>query len=365
MRADVAFYVSGHGFGHASRTRALIGALAKRAPELRLHVRSEVPVWLFRVGEAPVTCSRAQVDVGMLQHGGLDLDLPATLAAHQAFLAGWEQALARESAWLASCGARLVVGDVPPLAFAAARRARVRSLAVANFGWDWIVEEFAASDPRWRPIHERYRQAYSEADRLYRLPFHGDFSAFREVVDAPLLVNRSHRSRRECREALGVGGDGRRLVLVSFGGFGAGPVSPRRPEDLSPYRFAGVGDPPRGFPGDWLSLPPDAATPHEDWVQASDALLGKVGYSTVAEVIAHGVAFLHLSREGFREAAVLERGLARHARARAMPRADFGEGRWRAHLDALLAQPAPCEPLACDGAEVIAGALLASLQSSR
>ena len=42
-----------------------------------------------------------------------------------------------------------------------------------------------------------------------------------------------------------------------------------------------------------------------------------------------------------------------------MPRADFAAGRWRAHLDALFAQPDAREAMATDGAETLAEALLA------
>jgi hypothetical protein len=42
--ARLLYYVSGNGFGHATRTRALIAALAERAAGgFEAHVRSEAP----------------------------------------------------------------------------------------------------------------------------------------------------------------------------------------------------------------------------------------------------------------------------------------------------------------------------------
>jgi len=46
--ADLVFYVSGHGYGHATRSVALIAALRRMSPDpLRIHVRSGAPRWIF------------------------------------------------------------------------------------------------------------------------------------------------------------------------------------------------------------------------------------------------------------------------------------------------------------------------------
>jgi L-arabinokinase len=354
------FYVSGHGFGHATRIRALIAALAARAPAgLEVHVRTEAPHWIFRERDAGVTCTAAPVDVGVLQHSGMDVDLAGTLAAHEAFIADWENAVAREARFIEGLGPSLVVADIPPLAFAAAHRAGVPAVGVANFSWDWILARYAADEPRWAPIAERYREAYSQAERLYRLPLHADLSAFREVVDAPFLVNRSRSGRAACRAALGVPRDDPRpLVLVSFGGFACGPVASEANDELADFRFAMVGEKPAGVGGAWIEIPSPSPVPHEDLMCACDAVIGKTGYGTVAEALAHGVRFLYLPREGFPEVPILEAGLARLGCARPMPRSDFEAGRWRRHLDALFALPNTTSPPPTDGAELIADALL-------
>ena len=43
----IAFYISGHGFGHASREIEIINALFARRPDLRILVRTDAPRWLF------------------------------------------------------------------------------------------------------------------------------------------------------------------------------------------------------------------------------------------------------------------------------------------------------------------------------
>ena len=48
--------------------------------------------------------------------------------------------------------ATVVVGDIPPLAFAAAARAGVPSVAVGNFTWDWIYSGYDAFEQRRRGV---------------------------------------------------------------------------------------------------------------------------------------------------------------------------------------------------------------------
>jgi UDP:flavonoid glycosyltransferase YjiC (YdhE family) len=125
--------------------------------------------------------------------------------------------------------------------------------------------------------------------------------------------------------------------------------------------FLSFAEKPQGFRGDWRRLPSPSTIPHEELVAACDAVIGKLGYSTVAEVLAHRTRFLYLSRADYTESPVLESGLQRDGCARAIPRDDFFAGRWREHLEALLAQPLPAQPAAANGAEIIAAQLLERL----
>jgi hypothetical protein len=361
--ARLLFYVSGHGFGHATRTRALIAELQRRRPVgLDVHVRTEAPHRIFQERDVGVACTRAQVDVGMLQRSSMDVDLAASLAAHESFVRDWERRVDAEARFVESFAPSLVVADLPPLAFAAAARAGVPAVGMANFSWDWIAAAYRTDEPRWAPISDCYAAAYASAERVYRLPLHSDFGAFPDVVDVPFVVNRSAHDRAACRARLGLADDDhRRLVLVSFGGFGMEAIAGGADDDLGDYHFTVVGDAPRGIGGAWLSLPNPSPIPHEDLMQACDAVIGKTGYGTVAEALAHDVRFAYLPRAGFAEVPLLEDGLRRLGYAHAMPRADFEAGRWRAALDALFAAPPPPSKPACDGAQRIADALLARL----
>src|SRR4051794_40297370 len=165
----LAFYVSGHGFGHASRDIEIINALHARAPELRVVVRTSAPRWLFDLTlTASVEWAPQECDTGMVQVDSLRMDLDATLARADGFHATLEDRASVEAQFLRESGAGLVVGNIPPLAFAAAAAAGLPSIAVGNFTWDWIYagyEETAIRAPRLVAV---LGEAYGKATEALR-----------------------------------------------------------------------------------------------------------------------------------------------------------------------------------------------------
>ena len=65
----IAFYISGHGFGHASRAIELILALMARRPAMRVVVRTAAPERLFSplAGFGEVGLEHIEADSGMAQ----------------------------------------------------------------------------------------------------------------------------------------------------------------------------------------------------------------------------------------------------------------------------------------------------------
>ncbi|MDE2236307.1 MAG: hypothetical protein KGK30_00300 [Elusimicrobia bacterium] len=353
----IVLYVTGHGFGHATRAAALARALKDRQPGLPLQVRTSAPAWIFQQTCPGLPVSRGGADAGLVQRDALDVDLEASLRAQRALDRSWPALVEAEARWLRRLRASLVVADIPPLAFAAAAKAGAPAVGVSTFCWDWILEPYAMEDGRWRAAQRRCAEAYALAQAAYRLPLHGDFPSFRRVVDVPLVCRRSARGREDFDRRHGLRGKSRPLVLVAFGGFGLGPLRLSARQDLRGFLFAGYGPKPQGLRADWLRLPARDANGQLDALAACDVVVGKPGYGVVAEALAHGKRMLYLPREGFRETAALVSGLRRRGACASIAREEFFAGRWRGPLEALLSIPAP-RAVAADGARWLAGELL-------
>src|SRR5512143_2270830 len=223
--SPLAVYVSGHGYGHSTRTAEVLRAVRERAPGLPITVCTSAPAFLFEgVVPPPLTVRRVECDVGLAQKDALVIDEEGTVAAWRRFMSGWGELVAQETAWLRSSAARLVLADIPPVAFAAAGGAVVRSVGLTNFSWDWIYGHLGSRLPALAEASARAREAYAEADLLLRLPFAGDLSAFRRIEDVPLVVRKPPTPGPEARRRLGL--DGRPAVLLSFGGLGLPGLRP-------------------------------------------------------------------------------------------------------------------------------------------
>lgn len=349
-RPRLVFFVSGHGYGHATRAALVLERLRAALPELDAHVRSSAPARLFAGTGAALSAGDGEPP--LLQRGGLDVDWEASLSAHRDALARRDAAVAVEAAWLASLRPALVLSDVPSSACEAAAKAGVPSYLVSNFTWDWVLGERAKTDPRWLPIAGRMADAYATAAGAWRLPGSGGFQTVGKVQDAGLVARRSKKTREKAREALGIPADGKPLVLVSFGGFGAATPALTDPA-LAAYRFAGFGPKPAGMAAEWTELSESPALPHAESVAACDVLVCKPGYGTFAEGAAHGARLLYVDRPDYAEAGALTSWFAREMTSFELARADFEAGRWAPALAAVLALPARA-PAASDGAEQIA-----------
>src|SRR5687768_5802849 len=133
--------VSGHGFGHAVRCAEVAREL--QAAGARVVVRSDAPAWLFPDDVVHIESPGWPLDVGVVQHDGLDIDIDATRERWRDFAEHFDARADAESRVLKQLGADVVLGDVPPLAFTAAAHAGIPSAAMTNFGWDWIYGAWA------------------------------------------------------------------------------------------------------------------------------------------------------------------------------------------------------------------------------
>ncbi len=376
----LAFYTSGHGFGHASRDIEVLNELGRRRPDLPVIVRTPAPQWLFdltltrRVDWAPIEC-----DTGVVQIDSLRLDARATMERACRFHATLDQLAAQEAEWLRERRVGLVVGDIPPLAFAAARAAGLPSVALGNFTWDWIYEGYRNELPMGCAVIDQLRAAYASADLALRLPMHGGFSSIGTVEDVPFIARKSARAPHEVRTAIGVSQD-RPLVLLSFGGYGlqeldldaaaarlrgytvllTADVTASRRGDSVP---GGRGD--RRFPANVVLLDEgalyDEGFRYEDLVAAVDIVMTKPGYGIIAECVANETALVYTSRGHFVEYDVLVREMPRWLRCGFISNDDLLTGHWQHALDSVRRQPAPPERADVNGASVIAERLLGLL----
>jgi UDP:flavonoid glycosyltransferase YjiC (YdhE family) len=367
----VVFFISGHGFGHASREVEIIRALAAMRPDVRIVIRSSVsPALLDRTVGVPYELRAGPCDAGIVQSSSITHDDAATVREAVEFYSTFDRRIDDEVRALEHDQVALIVGDIPPLAFEVAHRLGVPGIAVSNFTWDWIFETHPGMADAAPWLVPRLRKAYRRATLALELPFPGGFEVFPAVRHIPLVTRRPTRLRADTRARFGIPAD-RPALLLSFGGYGLPNLDLAGVDVLNDWaivttdRSSRTGPAPAGVTFLPESEFVSTGFRYEDLVAAVDVVVTKPGYGILAECITTGAAMLYTSRGQFREYDVLVREMPRFIRCRFIEQPALLAGRWKTALETLMAQPAPQQVMRSDGAAVAATELTAALDASR
>jgi hypothetical protein len=352
----VAYFISPHGFGHAARSCAVMEGLLRRSPAPHFDLFTEVPRWFF--SESLPRCftyHRLASDVGLVQNSALIEDLQATVKRlddapfHDP---GVIDALCER---LSRLGCSVVVSDISPLGLEVSARIGLSSVLVENFTWDWIYANYPDAPPSLGHHGRDMAAAFGGADlRIQATPV---CNLVVDGITVPPIARRSRTPRGEIRSRLGVPAADS-MVLLSMGGAGwnYGRLDELGSQDRTWIVVPGGGRTARRR-GRLLVLPFHGGFYHPDLVAASDVVVGKLGYSTVAEAFHAGSAFAYVARPKFPESPVLASFVKQHMNAMEIDEAAFRSGDWLPQIEPLLDAPRR-HPNSVNGADAAANAIL-------
>ncbi|HOW96334.1 MAG TPA: hypothetical protein P5567_13900 [Kiritimatiellia bacterium] len=353
MKPGLAYYISAHGYGHGVRSSDILRAFIRGYPGIPVVIVSDLPGPFLRnrLAGAPADIRPGSFDVGMVQLDSVRVDVPATLDRVRALCGRREELVGREARFLREREVGLVVADIPAMPLEAARRAGIPAVAVGNFGWNWIYEEFIPRDPRWAEAAAAFREGYARADVLLRLPFHEPMAAFRRIEDIP-LVAAPGRARREELAALTGARPDRTWVLLSFTTLEWDGAALDRVERLGAYEFFTV------RPLEWSRRNVHAVDrermPFSDVLASADLVVSKPGFGLVSECVVNRKPLVYVDRADFREHPILEAGVKRFLKHRLLPADRLYAGDLEEALDAIVREPEPADELPGGGAEIAA-----------
>ena len=335
MPTRVGCCITPHGFGHAARACAVMEALSVRH-SVCFEIVTTVPEWFFTESlTVPYTLHSINCDIGLVQRNSLEEDPGQTLELLDLFYPLDQVLVDRVAALFGDCS--LLICDISPLGIAAAQRAGIVSVLVENFTWDWIYRAYLEQWSGFSSHISYLQQLYSGADyHLQAEPF--CLAAEHDLMIAPIARQRqleSHVVRSQLQVA-----DTDTLVLVTMGGV------PGMKMDLDwmaamdqCFVLPGQTEGEMVVQGNLRMLSPDSGIYHPDLVAACDAVIGKVGYSTLAEVYQAGVPFGYICRPGFRESAPLAAFIDREMVSAEITGEQFRDSSWLDRVSELCSRP--------------------------
>ncbi|KAF9952100.1 hypothetical protein BGZ72_006532 [Mortierella alpina] len=235
------YYVSGHGFGHATRVNQIITELLKsttspppteepleivaavlapisgienaadsasvagtagtagsvgtttrpsrtahNSSRHTIHIVSDAPQFIFQdVIALGAIYRNAKVDAGVVQPLAYSVDRQKTIEGVKAFLAKRQEMIQHEVAWLEQVGANCVLADAPFLPCAAASAYGIPACLITNFTFDEVYRFLREGDPLDKDViacADAALQDYKKASLLLRLPGSIDIPSFEDEI---------------------------------------------------------------------------------------------------------------------------------------------------------------------------------------
>jgi len=354
-------FITSHGFGHASRSLAVLAELQTLVPTIRFEIFTRTPSWFLVENIDPecFTHHDVDVDVGLVQKDPFQHDLPATLDRLNDFLPISKATIDSMTVALRLKDCQAILCDVSALGIVVADAIDVPSILLENFTWDWMYEEYLDEMPAFSDSIESFRSIYAQADlHLQTEPVCNPIDG---ALSIPPVSRRFRASRENTRSSLDVLPE-ENLVLLTTGGIRGSYEMLDRLRERPEVRFLLSGSSETlQRDENLIHLPHRSGHHHPDLVRAADALVGKAGYGTVAETIAAGIPFARVLRENFRESPALGTYLDHHVPGFRLSDSQFSCGSWIDRLDELLSQPRNDNENE-NGASLVAARILPFLQ---
>jgi hypothetical protein len=340
--------ISGHGYGHAAQVVPVLNALGKLIPNLHTVLRTTVPASFFRERLIiPWDLKTVQQDVGCIQQGPLEIDVPATWNSHAQFHAEWERRVQAEAAAIQAAAPAVILADTPYLAASAGNTAGIPVVALANFTWiDALTPFMDPQQPQHEAILETMRHSYRHANLALRVAPGLALTAFSNVVDIGPIAETVPSQRENIRRKLGIH-DEERLVLLAFGGVPLKTLPWKQMDRIQGYHFI-VSSPPIR-PSHRLHVASTIAHSFSTLMASVDFVMTKPGYGTIVEAVALGLPVVYVRRYNFADEAPLVEFLHRCGSGYELSLRDFYSGNWEAAFNAIACTNALVHPPAATG----------------
>lgn len=279
MNNHIAFYITNHGYGHASRNVPIIERILNENKEAIVYIKTDFERILFFKRnlvnyENQIVYFSSCCDVGLpLHEQTLEVDVEQLQEKIINELQEWPSYIKKELLFLQQQKVDIVISDVIPWILLAAKKGRIPSILLCNFTWYEMYKEFLP-DELTRPYYEAYKTAGKIF--LYTLGNNDILHHYSQAEQVSLVSRRSNKNAiaeisRKYKHP---------IIFVSVG------------KSISMDKEYNVS----GIPGTFLitsgvrlkgenviKLPLDLINT-QDYIGASDYIISKTGWSTLAEI---------------------------------------------------------------------------------
>lgn len=327
----IAYFVTGHGYGHAIRS-ATIANNFSQSTDITF-ITSIERTFFEREMKRPFNYLKREFDCGCLQSSGVSVDIQKTLETYAAIAGRNARELVNMVAWCAEHHITHIVSDCTPFAFNVAKACYLPSAAVTNFTWYDIYHEYLEEFPKYKTMVEEIRQQYANADAVFALSPALPMEYFKRRIDIPVVGRIGMCQRSLIFDAYRLSDTSKKTGVIYIGNFGMPGALWQMLEDFSDWEFFGIQQLPYSVKNyhqiDFMLIP------YVDMVASADCVFAKLGYGVVSECMLNRTPLIYLPRKKFAEYPVLEDAVIKWGGGVQITESLFSEIKWDAALREL------------------------------
>ena len=327
-KLKVAYFITSHGYGHATRTLAILDVFAKQVNSLEISIFSSLPKQFFEESLKSINLKvySIQTDVGLIQKSPFEHNINSTINELERFLLFKNPEFEQTKKILQSIKPSFIVSDISPLGIFLANQLKIPSVLIENFTWDWIYKSYLKDEPRFGSLMQRLREILALTDlRIQTRPIC-------ERINKLPLINPIFRTARESAKStktkLGIKNQ-KPIVLITTGGITQDFTFIEKLEKRDDFTFIITGNTQKAENKEnIIFISSNSSHYFPDIVQSASLIVGKAGYGTVAEAWGNNKVFFPVFRHNFRESSTLKAFLDLEVPGKELSLEKFLSGNW-------------------------------------
>jgi UDP-N-acetylglucosamine:LPS N-acetylglucosamine transferase len=291
----VAYYVSGHGFGHISRSFELIKVLLAHPEILEVHLISTRNSFV-KERHSKLFFREAKTDVGMVQNNSISIDVLKTLEELEGFIKNKPTIIESELRYLRHHKIDRIISDSSSLPFLLATKLNIPSFFVGNFTWSSIYSHYSGYDKKFLEHANILSEEYFFARAGLILAFSMPIDCISNQIPVGVVGRKPNLPKAELRKRFGMRED-TTYFLLSFGAYGLEDT--KIEFEKLPSSYVPVVSGHEGFFSSQVMRISDDNYPNV--VCASDYVLTKPGYGILSECYYANTPIVYTDRGDFPE----------------------------------------------------------------
>ncbi|WP_100486952.1 glycosyltransferase [Sporolactobacillus pectinivorans] len=300
----IAYYISDYGYGHAARSVAIIRRLCREKNlDIKIIICHSFAYEFLNeslydlISKDQVVMRRLTNDIGyVLKPYDLHPDADGLKIKYEQFVRGFSESARKETLFLKKNHVDLVISDIPPVPFTAARAASVPSIGISNFTWYTAYSGLLTEEER-QPLLDSYQDMdyffalAGSRERLWGRKGNESFGFFSRNIQLEEVKRIKRLVDPEAVKTIVFFGLGMKIEADNLAS-----LKLWRSKDcvfLVSSNMAVIGENIHPIPGQ--------DTESQNYIAASDIVISKPGWGTVAEAVSLHKQLILVTRDQMRE----------------------------------------------------------------